>query len=121
MGGTKVIRAAFLAGVVMSTPMVACAQDAGSATAKPNTDEIVVIGTRRTDRTLTTSASPVDVLSGAEISAQPAPNLIDSIKNIVPSFFVGQNTISDASSFVRAPSLRGLPSDEVLVQLNGKR
>src|SRR5205814_4451300 len=30
-------------------------------------------------------------------------------------------TISDASSFVRAPSLRGLPGDEVLVQINGKR
>ncbi len=40
---------------------------------------------------------------------------------MVPSFVVGQNTISDASSLVRAPSLRGLPSDEILVMLNGKR
>ncbi len=90
--------------------------DAGSSV-----QEVIVTGTRRTDRTLTNSASPVDVLSGAEIAAQPAPNLIDQINNIVPSFFVGQNTISDASSFVRAPSLRGLPSDEVLIQLDGKR
>ncbi|HEU5285132.1 MAG TPA: TonB-dependent receptor, partial [Sphingomicrobium sp.] len=35
--------------------------------------------------------------------------------------YVPQNTISDASTFVRAPSLRGLPADEVLVQINGKR
>src|SRR6185436_1612381 len=28
---------------------------------------------------------------------------------------------SDASSIVRAPSLRGLPSDEILVMLDGKR
>jgi iron complex outermembrane receptor protein len=34
---------------------------------------------------------------------------------------VPQNSISDASTFVRAPSLRGLPGDEVLVQINGKR
>ena len=47
--------------------------------------------------------------------------MLDTVRNIVPSFFVGQNTISDASTFVRAPSLRGLPSDQVLVLLNGKR
>lgn len=80
-----------------------------------------MLGTRRTDRTLTNSASPVDVISSAELATQPAANIMDSIKNVVPSFFVGQNTISDASTFVRAPSLRGLPSDEILVMINGKR
>ena len=84
-------------------------------------DQLVVIGTRRTDRTSTTSASPVDVVGGNELISQPSANLMDSLKNIVPSFFVTQNTISDASSIVRAPSLRGLPGDEVLVMLNGKR
>ncbi|MFL6759542.1 TonB-dependent receptor plug domain-containing protein [Sphingomonas sp.] len=86
-----------------------------------NSDEIVITGTRRTDRTVTNSASPIDVISSTELTTQPTANLLDTIKNIVPSFFVGQNTISDASSFVRAPSLRGLPGDEVLVQINGKR
>jgi iron complex outermembrane receptor protein len=81
----------------------------------------VITGTRRTDRTVTNSASPIDVISSAELVQQPTANLLDTVKNIVPSFFVGQNTISDASSFVRAPSLRGLPGDEVLVQINGKR
>ena len=110
-------------------PGAALAQDASPATAKPgiasaaapSDGEIVVLGTRRTDRTLTTSASPVDVISATELKTQPSSNVLDVIKNIVPSFFVGQNTISDASSFVRSPSLRGLPADEVLVQLNGKR
>ena len=83
--------------------------------------EIVVLGTRRTDRTLANSASPVDVIGAEEISSQPAANMVDAIKNIVPSFYVGQNTISDASTFVRSPSLRGLAGDQVLVMLNGKR
>jgi iron complex outermembrane receptor protein len=83
--------------------------------------DIVVLGTRRTDRTLVNSASPVDVISAAELTAQPASNMLDSLKNIVPSFYVGQNSIADASTFVRAPSLRGLPADEVLVMINGKR
>ena len=84
-------------------------------------EEVVVTGTRRTDRSVTDSASPIDVISGADINAQPTANMLDTVRNIVPSFFVGQNTISDASTFVRAPSLRGLPSDQVLVLLNGKR
>ena len=83
--------------------------------------EIIVIGTRRTDRSVTDSASPIDIIGGNELQAQPAADLLDVIKNLVPSFYVPQNTISDASSFVRAPSLRGLPADEILVQLNGKR
>jgi iron complex outermembrane receptor protein len=102
------------------------AQDAAapaSATpaAQDTSDAIIVTGTRRTDRTVTDSPSPIDVISAKELQAQPTANVLDSLKNIIPSFYVGQNTISDASSFVRSPSLRGLPGDEVLVQLNGKR
>jgi iron complex outermembrane receptor protein len=83
--------------------------------------EIVVTGTRRLDRSVTDSASPIDVVSSQDLQQAPTANMLDTLKNIVPSFFVGQNTISDASSFVRPPSLRGLPPDEVLVMLNGKR
>ncbi len=84
-------------------------------------EEVVVTGTRRTDRSVTDSASPIDIISGADINTQPTANMLDTVRNLVPSFYVGQNSISDASTFVRAPSLRGLPSDEVLVLLNGKR
>ncbi|MGA0603245.1 TonB-dependent receptor plug domain-containing protein [Caulobacter sp. KR2-114] len=110
---------------LFATPALAADAQAGAAasTANDNTnvDQVVVIGTRRSDRSVTTSPSPVDVISNAELQQQPAGNMLDQIRNIVPSFFVPQNTISDASSFVRAPSLRGLPGDEVLVMLNGKR
>ena len=78
-------------------------------------------GTRRTDRSSTDSASPVDVIGGPELASQPAINLLDMVKNVVPSFYVPQNSISDASTFVRAPSLRGLGADQVLVMINGKR
>ncbi len=94
--------------------------DAASATPEPSND-IVVLGTRRTDRTLATSPSPVDVISSAELTSQPAANMMDALKNIVPSFYAGQNSISDASTFVRSPSLRGLSGDQVLVMINGKR
>ncbi|MBS0375371.1 MAG: TonB-dependent receptor [Proteobacteria bacterium] len=114
--------------IVIAATLAAAAQSAQAQQASPSgasdnstLGEVVVTGTRRTDRTVTDSASPVDIISAAELQAQPAANMLDQIKNVVPSFFVGQNTISDASSIVRAPSLRGLPSDEILVMLNGKR
>ena len=99
----------------------AAASETGATDTEAAGDTIVVLGTRRTDRTLTNSASPVDVISSAELQSQPASNMLDQLKTIVPSFYVSQNTIADASSFVRAPSLRGLPGDETLVMLNGKR
>lgn len=83
--------------------------------------EMVIIGTRRTDRSALNSASPIDVISAEELLTQPSANPLDSLRNIIPSFFVSQNTISDASTFVRAPSLRGLSADEIQVQINGKR
>lgn len=111
------------AAVAFSLAAPAHAQDAGSAdgASEEDTKTIVVIGTRRTDRTVTDSASPVDVIGSQELSTQSAANLLDVVKNVVPSLFVPQNTISDASTFVRSPSLRGLPADNVLVMIGGKR
>ncbi len=113
--------------VVLSSAMnVAMAQAPAtgtSATGSGNTDlaEVIITGTRRVDRTVTESSAPIDVLTGTQLEAHPASNMLDTLSDMVPSFIVGQNSISDASSFVRSPSLRGLPADEMLVMLNGKR
>ncbi len=96
--------------------------DSANATASEGTlGEVIITGTRRKDRTVAESSAPIDVLSGADLSVQSTGNMLDTLSNMVPSFIVGQNSISDASSFVRSPSLRGLPADEMLVMLNGKR
>jgi iron complex outermembrane recepter protein len=133
LGGTFSMRSKFNSAIrgcllasstLLVTPLVSSAvyaQDAAETAAVGEEKEILVLGTRRTDRTVTDTASPVDVISADELTAQSASNVLDAVKNIVPSFFVSQNTISDASTFVRSPSLRGLPADNILVQLNGKR
>jgi iron complex outermembrane recepter protein len=123
-GGQQLVALALLVGIATSAgPAQAQNAEQGAAADKSDKelDEVVITGTRRTDRSATDSASPIDVISGDDVGAQPTANILDAVRNIVPSFFVGQNTISDASTFVRAPSLRGLPSDQVLVMLNGKR
>jgi iron complex outermembrane receptor protein len=103
---------------------IAVAQEQPAGTpggAAAPSEEVIITGTRRHDRTVTESSAPIDVLSGADLAAQSTSNMLDTLSNMVPSFIVGQNSISDASSFVRSPSLRGLPADEMLVMLNGKR
>ena len=119
---------ASLSTFALTSPAIAAAQQPapapGPAATPPSDDPgdtIIVTGTRRTDRSVTDSASPIDVIGATELNAQPAVNMLDIVRNIVPSFYVPQNTISDASTFVRAPSLRGLPADNILVMINGKR
>jgi iron complex outermembrane recepter protein len=115
LGLTSVLVLGSSAGVAQTKP----AEQAENET--PETQEVIITGTRRTDRTVAESSAPIDVIAGSELSTQSTSNMLDTLSNRVPSFIVGQNSISDASSFVRAPSLRGLPSDEMLVMLNGKR
>ncbi len=111
------------AAVALMAAQPAMAQDSEDATTAATGEEksIVVIGSRRTDRSDTDSVSPVDVIGSDELQGQPQANLLDVVRNLVPSFYVPQNTISDASTFVRAPSLRGLGADQILVMINGKR
>jgi iron complex outermembrane recepter protein len=114
--------AALVAGIhpVEAQQKVGAEEENGTAPAN-EVSEVIVTGTRRSDRTVQESSAPIDVLSGADLASEATTNMLDTLSNAVPSFIVGQNSISDASSFVRSPSLRGLPGDEMLVMLNGKR
>lgn len=88
---------------------------------KATSDTIVVTGTRRTDRTVTESAVPVDVFTTQDLKTQASPSLQTILKNLVPSFNQGRLAGQDGSAFVRPPTLRGLPPDQILVLVNGKR
>lgn len=118
---SKTLLATGTAAMALLAAQPAYAQDVAAEAAAEEGEAIVVIGSRRTDRSAADSASPVDVFGAEELAAQPAANMLDVVRNLVPSFYVPQNTISDASTFVRAPSLRGLGADQILVMVNGKR
>src|SRR3989440_8254809 len=119
------ILAAAAAALITANPSALAQQPGGapggSAGSGKELEEVIITGTRRSDRTVTESSAPIDVIGGPNLVDQPSSNMLDTLSNLVPSFIVGQNSISDASSFVRSPSLRGLPGDEMLVMLNGKR
>jgi iron complex outermembrane receptor protein len=97
------------------------AADSETAAAPAAGEEIVITGTRRTDRTVADSPVPVDVISADAIvnSGQTETNKI--LNQLVPSFNFPQPSIADGSDALRPATLRGLSPDQTLVLINGKR
>jgi iron complex outermembrane receptor protein len=84
-------------------------------------EEIITTGTRAKARSVEDSPAPVDVLSADYFSNQGDTDLSNLVRNIVPSYNVNMQPISDAATVVRPANLRGLAPDHTLVLINGKR
>jgi iron complex outermembrane receptor protein len=84
-------------------------------------ETVSVLGSRTKPRTESSSAVPIDILSGEEFHAQPSVDVMDKMRTLVPSFNVSTIPIDDAASLVRPANLRGLPPDNTLILVNGKR
>ena len=97
------------------------ADEAEADVAPPAGEEIVITGTRRTDRTVADSPVPIDVIGADAIanSGQVETNKI--LNDLVPSFNFPQPSIADGTDALRPATLRGLSPDQTLVLVNGKR
>ena len=85
------------------------------------TEQIVVVGSRTEGRAVLESAVPVDIVSAEDFAQQGDPDLVNQLRNTVPSFNVSVNPISDGGTIVCPASLRNLAPDHTLVLVNGKR
>ena len=108
--------AALLPGLALFQPDPAVAQSGAE-----ELEELVVIGSRRAARTSTEAPVPIDVLSETDLQSQGSTDILDVLTNVVPSYNVGREPISDAGTLIRPANLRGMPSDSTLVLVNGKR
>ena len=110
-----------LALALSATP--AFAQDAAPATADTAaaSPDLVVIGSRRTDRTVEDSPVPVDVIGGDALSSGGYTDTNRVLNQLVPSFNFPQPSITDGTDALRPATLRGLSPDQTLVLVNGKR
>lgn len=119
---------------LLATAMPAAAQSAADPAASdpeasaPATDQspapgetIVVTGTRRTDRTVTDSPVPVDVISAESLTNTGFTEVNRALTQEVPSFNFPQPSITDGTDVIRPATLRGLGPDQTLVLINGKR
>lgn len=83
--------------------------------------EVVVTGTRRSDRTVVESPVPIDVLTATEIRQTGLTETSQLIQMVIPSFNFPRPTVADGTDHIRPATLRGLGPDQVLVLINGKR
>ena len=100
---------------------VAQAQGADDAIDEIMIEEIITTGTRRAERTASDSSIPIDVVGGAEFENQGWSDMDDMLRNTLPSYNVQRIAIGDAATLIRPATLRGLPPDNNLILINGKR
>ncbi|MFA9201667.1 MAG: TonB-dependent receptor plug domain-containing protein, partial [Cypionkella sp.] len=84
-------------------------------------EQIIVTGTRRTDRTVADSPVPIDVIGGEQLADQGYTDTNRILNQLVPSFNFPQPSITDGTDALRPATLRGLAPDQTLVLVNGKR
>lgn len=98
-----------------TAPAAAETADSGDA------NDLVVIGTRRKDRSVTDSAVAIDVIAPETITTTGYSDVNDALRTLIPAFNAQRLQGNDGSSFVRPVTLRGSPADHVLLLMNGKR
>ena len=103
----------------------ALADDAAAPPASTkNTKEmqqVVVTGTRVSNRTVADSLAPIDVLTPADLKSSGATDLATALSSLLPSLDFPRPAINDGNDAIRPATLRGLSPDQVLVLVDGKR
>jgi iron complex outermembrane receptor protein len=84
-------------------------------------ERIQIIGSRRINRSPSDALAPLDIINTHVLSAQGNSDILSILSNVIPSYNVSQEAISDAGTMVRPANLRGLPTDSTLILVNGKR
>ena len=112
-----------LGGLALALSTAALAQQAPAADDDDDTtlETVSVLGTRSSARTAVDSAVPIDILDAEDLRNQGATDVLDQLKVLVPSFNVSTIPIDDAATLIRPANLRGLPPDNTLILVNGKR
>ncbi|WP_286772089.1 TonB-dependent receptor plug domain-containing protein, partial [Sphingomonas sp. 66-10] len=64
---------------------------------------------------------PIDIISGDRLTQQGSADLNDVLRAEIPSLNIQRFVSNDGAVFTRPFSLRGLPPDQTLVLINGKR
>ncbi|EJL59071.1 TonB-dependent receptor [Flavobacterium sp. CF136] len=85
-------------------------------------NDVVVVGSRNSKRTVVNSAVPIDIISVKDVTTQSGKLEINELlQYVAPSFNANKQSGSDGADHVDPASLRGLGPDQTLVLINGKR
>lgn len=85
-------------------------------------EEVVIsTGSRNTQRTITDSPLPIDILSNTELQSTAQPTFDRALMYKVPSFNSVQTPVNDATSLLDPYEIRNMGPSRTLVLINGKR
>ncbi|HEX6367966.1 MAG TPA: TonB-dependent receptor, partial [Longimicrobium sp.] len=85
-------------------------------------ESLVVVGSRRADRSATETPVAVDVIPLAEVAERSGHlNVNQLLAHVAPSFNANRQSGADGSDHIDPAALRGLGPDQTLVLINGKR
>lgn len=118
------LSAVALAAIASLAPAVQAQTKSAASSVAASGDQlqqVVVTGTRRVNRTVAESESPVDVLSVADLQRTGTSELATALGQLLPSLNFPRPSLTDASDAVRPAQLRGLSPDQTLVLIDGKR
>lgn len=103
------------------------AQDNPNSTQKDSTkanelQEIKIVGSRNSKRTVVNSAVPIDIIDVKSVTTQSGKIEINELlQYAAPSFNANKQSGSDGADHVDPATLRGMGPDQTLVLINGKR
>ena len=84
--------------------------------------EIQIVGSRNSKRTVLNSAVPIDIIDVKSVTTQSGKIEINELlQYAAPSFNANKQSGSDGADHVDPASLRGMGPDQTLVLINGKR
>ncbi|HEY1589618.1 MAG TPA: TonB-dependent receptor, partial [Rhodanobacter sp.] len=122
-----ILPASLAAAVLFALASSASAQDAtpSSTPAAPTKTKdlsaVIVTGTRASDRTESSSLTPIDVVSAKVLQQTGTNDLPTALARIIPSLNFPRPAAADTADTQRPAQLRGLSPDQVLVLVDGKR
>lgn len=117
--GSQLTRLAVAIATVISPVSPLQAQDIAAVDGE--LEELVVVGSRRKDRTVADSSVPIDILDAETLNSNGFTETNMLLSNLLPSFNFPLPAITDGTDHVRPAQLRGLAPDHTLVLINGKR
>ncbi len=91
-------------------------------TGATNLEEVVVaVGSRNSQRTLTDSPLPVDILSAKELTSTGQPTFDKALQYRIPSFNTVNTPVNDATTLLDPWEIRNMGPSRTLILINGKR
>lgn len=84
-------------------------------------NEVVVVGSRATQRSLTDSPLPIDIFSAAELKTTGQPSFDKALQYRVPSFNTVNTPVNDATTLLDPWEIRNMGPSRSLILINGKR